>query len=118
MAALVGGKAGGSAAWETALNLLPGILPAALPKGLPVLLIKESYYLAFIGSRVLATSCSILHVGDLSWSPEAPRSCPAPGPCPAALLPPTTLCDYFVPNLKAAALAQVGEATHGICLGV
>lgn len=44
--------------------MLPGILYASLLKGFLVFLIKDSYYLAFAGSLVLATFCSILYVGE------------------------------------------------------
>lgn len=45
--------------------MLPGILYASLLKGLLVFLIKEPYYLAFSGSLIWATFCSILCVGEL-----------------------------------------------------
>lgn len=44
--------------------MLPGILYAFLLKGFLVFLIKDSYPLAFAGSLVLATFCSILYVSE------------------------------------------------------
>lgn len=62
------GKVGGFAAWATGFeSVLPGILNAPLPQG-ALFLTKESYYVAFTGSQVLATPVQFFMLGS---GPEA-----------------------------------------------